>query len=62
LGTPNEQIWPGVTSLPDYKDAFPNFSPQPLSNAVPRLNDAGLDLLNACALSIVCGCLHGLNV
>nr|ALS04693.1 cyclin-dependent kinase 2 isoform X2 [Pseudodiaptomus poplesia] len=23
LGTPNEQVWPGVSSLPDYKSAFP---------------------------------------
>lgn len=25
LGTPNEDIWPGVTSLPDYKSAFPKW-------------------------------------
>lgn len=24
LGTPSEDIWPGVTSLPDYKSSFPS--------------------------------------
>lgn len=25
LGTPNEETWPGVTSLPDFKSAFPKW-------------------------------------
>lgn len=25
MGTPNEEIWPGVTSLPDFKSAFPKW-------------------------------------
>lgn len=25
LGTPNEDTWPGVTSLPDFKSAFPKW-------------------------------------
>ncbi|KAF8407528.1 hypothetical protein HHK36_006662 [Tetracentron sinense] len=28
LGTPNEEIWPGVTSLPDFKSAFPRWPPK----------------------------------
>ena len=26
LGTPNEELWPGVSKLPDYKPTFPNVS------------------------------------
>merc|ERR1719223_283861 len=29
-GTPNEELWPGVSSLPDYKPTFPNWSGQAL--------------------------------
>lgn len=25
MGTPNEDIWPGVTELKDYKASFPNW-------------------------------------
>lgn len=25
MGTPNEDTWPGVTSLPDFKSAFPKW-------------------------------------
>ncbi|CAN4128401.1 unnamed protein product [Withania somnifera] len=28
MGTPNEDTWPGVTSLPDYKSAFPKWPPK----------------------------------
>nr|CAD1830376.1 unnamed protein product [Ananas comosus var. bracteatus] len=28
LGTPNEEIWPGVSSLPDFKSAFPKWPPK----------------------------------
>ncbi|KAH8945245.1 hypothetical protein BDL97_12G031200 [Sphagnum fallax] len=30
LGTPNEETWPGVTSLPDFKSAFPKWPPKGL--------------------------------
>eukprot|EP00882_Tetradesmus_deserticola_P007682 GHRQ01008090.1.p2 GENE.GHRQ01008090.1~~GHRQ01008090.1.p2 ORF type:complete len:191 (-),score=31.20 GHRQ01008090.1:1327-1899(-) len=30
LGTPDESVWPGVRNLPDYKDTFPRWWPQPL--------------------------------
>jgi cyclin-dependent kinase len=26
LGTPNDQVWPGVSNLPDYKDMFPQWT------------------------------------
>lgn len=28
MGTPNEETWPGVTSLPDFKTAFPKWLPK----------------------------------
>ena len=46
LGTPNEHIWPGVSQLPDYKDTFPSWRPQPLADIVPTLDAVGLDLLS----------------
>ncbi|KAL0249442.1 hypothetical protein GEMRC1_004674 [Eukaryota sp. GEM-RC1] len=45
LGTPNEDIWPGVSSLQDYCDAFPQYAPKLLSEIVPTLCPAGLDLM-----------------
>lgn len=45
LGTPTEDIWPGVTSYPDFKASFPKWA---RDNALPlcqNLDDAGLDLL-----------------
>lgn len=45
LGTPNEQVWPGVSLLPNWHD-YPQWSPQGLSSAVPNLDDDGLHLLS----------------
>ncbi|KAK4401192.1 Cell division control protein 2A [Sesamum angolense] len=45
MGTPNEDTWPGVTSLPDFKSAFPKWPPKDLATVVPNLDAAGLDLL-----------------
>lgn len=45
LGTPNDDIWPGVKSLPDYKPSFPQWSAQPLHKVVTGLDEHGLDLL-----------------
>ncbi|KAK9766671.1 Cyclin-dependent kinase catalytic subunit [Basidiobolus ranarum] len=45
LGTPTEEEWPGVTSLPDYKQSFPKWKGQSLAKAVPNLDPLGLDLL-----------------
>ncbi|KAG0453286.1 hypothetical protein HPP92_025950 [Vanilla planifolia] len=46
LGTPNEETWPGVSSLPDYKSAFPKWPPMDLATVVPNLELAGIDLLS----------------
>jgi len=44
LGTPNEKIWPGVSSLPDYKPSFPVWQAQDLS--IIGLSPEGADLLS----------------
>ncbi|XP_068668477.1 cell division control protein 2 homolog [Aristolochia californica] len=46
LGTPNEETWPGVSSLPDYKSAFPRWPSKDLATLVPDLEPAGIDLLS----------------
>ncbi|KAK4388803.1 Cell division control protein 2A [Sesamum angolense] len=45
MGTPTEDTWPGVTSLPDFKSSFPKWPPKELATVVPNLDSAGLDLL-----------------
>lgn len=45
LGTPNEEVWPGVSSLPDYKPTFPQWSRQELSRIVNTIGEDGLDML-----------------
>lgn len=45
LGTPNDENWPGIKQLPDYKDSFPHWNPQDLADHIPNLDDDGLDLL-----------------
>ncbi|PKA47337.1 Cyclin-dependent kinase B2-1 [Apostasia shenzhenica] len=45
LGTPNEQVWPGVTKLANWHE-FPQWSPRSISSAVPNLDADGVDLLS----------------
>lgn len=47
LGTPDESVWPGVTSLPDYKSIFPKWPATPTSRIIPSLakDAAAVDLL-----------------
>ena len=45
LGTPNEEVWPNVSTLPDYKPTFPQWSRQDLARIVTTLDEVGLDLL-----------------
>jgi cyclin-dependent kinase len=45
LGTPDEDIWPGVTSFPDFKPTFPKWKRDPPLPLVPGLDEDGLDLL-----------------
>lgn len=44
--TPNEEIWPDVNYLPDFKSSFPQWKKKPLSEAVPSLDANGIDLLD----------------
>lgn len=59
LGTPNERTWPGVSQLPDFKDTFPQWKPQPLDKIVTNMNEAGLDLLTVrtCIVNALLACL-----
>ncbi|XP_022252924.1 cyclin-dependent kinase 2-like isoform X2 [Limulus polyphemus] len=45
LGTPDEDTWPGVTKLPDYKSSFPKWKAQDMNKLVPNLDLDGQDLL-----------------
>jgi len=45
LGTPNEEVWPNVSTLPDYKPSFPQWSGLDLGRIVTTLDEAGMDLL-----------------
>jgi cyclin-dependent kinase len=45
LGTPNEDNWPGVDQLPDYKHTFPIWAPKSISEVFPDLEEAGLELM-----------------
>lgn len=46
LGTPNESNWPGVTKMPYFRDNFPNWTADLLSEKCSRLESSGLDLLS----------------
>ena len=45
LGTPNEEVWPSVSALPDYKPTFPQWSRQDIGRIVSTLDDAAIDML-----------------
>jgi hypothetical protein len=46
LGTPTEESWPTVSSLPEYRSDFPVYNPIPLETLVPKLDATGIDLLS----------------
>jgi serine/threonine protein kinase len=45
LGTPNEDSWPGVTSLQDWNTSYPVWPSLQLSRFVPNLDEEGCDLM-----------------
>jgi cyclin-dependent kinase len=45
FGTPNEEMWPGVSTLKNWHE-YPQWKPSTLSSAVPNLDEAGVDLLS----------------
>lgn len=44
LGTPNEDVWPGVSKLKDWH-LFPQWAPQDLRHTFPYLSSEGIDLM-----------------
>ncbi|KAI3396888.1 hypothetical protein diail_11592 [Diaporthe ilicicola] len=45
LGTPSEDVWPGVTSYPDFKSSFPKWQRDYSAALCHNLDNMGLDLL-----------------
>ena len=45
LGTPDDELWRGVTSLPDYKSTFPKWPRQQLQSVVKGVSEDTIDLL-----------------
>lgn len=45
LGTPDENTWPDIKNMQDYKPSFPRWHAQDLAAHVPDLDTAGIDLL-----------------
>jgi cyclin-dependent kinase 1 len=46
LGTPSEEVWPGVTQLQDWNPAFPYWKKVPFTkNVTDHLDNLGMDLL-----------------
>jgi serine/threonine protein kinase len=48
LGTPTEQMWPGVSELPDFKPTFPKWPPRgwaQIRNTQQQVGADGIDLL-----------------
>lgn len=51
LGTPTDEVWPGVSTFRDYKKEFPQWRDTELADvraAGPGLGDAGINFLMAC--------------
>lgn len=45
LGTPNEEVWPDVVYLPDFKLTWPKWERSNLAKHVPTLDQDGVNLL-----------------
>lgn len=45
MRTPTEELWPGVSELPDYKPTFPKWIRDTLASQTPTLDKDGVDLL-----------------
>lgn len=46
LRTPTEEIWKGVSSLPEYKAIFPNWTSYTLAKQLKNMDEDGIDLLS----------------
>lgn len=38
MGTPTNQSWPGISTLPDYKPTFPKWQKKSLKNILPSIS------------------------
>lgn len=47
LGTPDDEVWPGVTTLKNFKPTFPQWKPRFLSSYVPGIEEMGTNLLES---------------
>lgn len=57
LGTPNEEMWPGVTKLPNWH-VYPQWKPSKLQTLVPGLDADGYDLLEVSIdPAMICKCV-----
>jgi serine/threonine protein kinase len=45
MGTPDEVVWKGVSTLPDYKATFPKWPKRSIGKQCPSLDAHGVDLL-----------------
>lgn len=45
MGTPSERTWPGISTFPEYKHNFQQFSTQDLRFLLPQIDSVGLNLL-----------------
>jgi len=45
MGTPDEEVWPGVTQMPDYKTSFPSWKHNILPSLMINTSEAGIDLI-----------------
>ena len=53
LGTPNEQLWRGVSTLQDFNaDTFPAWQPQSMISMLKRPDEAAADLLQVVIIKI----------
>ena len=55
LGTPTNQVWPGVAELQDYKSTFPKWNAQDLAAVMKnQLTTAGIDILKVRLTYVYC--------
>ncbi len=45
MGTPNEESWPTIYKLPDFKNSFPKWKVTELEKVFPEFDKDGLDLM-----------------
>jgi hypothetical protein len=55
LKTPTEEIWPGVSKLPEYKATFPKCIHNNLTSHAKNIEEDGLDLLQVLVQVAFCG-------